>query len=145
MNDEAQTLELGNILGKNLRGGEVIELIGDLGGGKTTLTRGIVAGTGSKDHVNSPTFTISNIYHAQKYSIYHFDFYRIGEAGLIEHELEEVLSNHKAVILIEWSDVVKHVLPENHVTIHCVITHDEGREFTIHYPKKFAYLMKGIQ
>ena len=73
--DQAATTAYGLFLGANLRGGEVVELISDLGGGKTTLTQAIVAGAGSKDVVSSPTFTIGKQYTAGKLRIYHFDFF----------------------------------------------------------------------
>lgn len=116
----------------------------DLGGGKTTLTRGLVKGSGSEDHVSSPTFTISNIYKTKNLTIHHFDFYRLHEAGLIEHELQEVLEDKKTVVVIEWSDVVKHTLPKERVTIHIKTTSEEGREFTINYPTSLSYLVEDL-
>lgn len=115
----------------------------DLGGGKTTLTRGIAKGAGSEDHVSSPTFTISNIYKTKNYPIYHFDFYRLHEAGLIEHELQDALDD-KAVVIVEWSDVVKHVLPEGRVTINIKSSGDESRTFEISYPESLSYVVEAL-
>lgn len=137
-----ETDDLGRKLGKALRGGEVIELISDLGGGKTTFTRGLVAGAGSKDHVSSPTFTISNVYASPQFTITHFDFYRLGEAGLIEHELEDVLGEPDQVIIVEWSDVVAHVLPKNRLTVHITSGGDDDRDFNLDYPEKLQYLVE---
>lgn len=138
------TEQLGQQIGKKLRGGEVIELISDLGGGKTTLTRGIVAGADSDDHVSSPTFTISNIYKAPGLTIHHFDFYRLGEAGLMEHELEDIIGQPNEAVIVEWSDVVAHVLPEDRITITLTSNGEEGRELTIRYPENLAYLVEGL-
>lgn len=134
------TEKLGERLGQNLKGGEVIELISDLGGGKTTLTRGIARGAKSKDTVASPTFTISKVYNTPKFNIHHFDFYRLQEAGLLEHELHDVLEDPTAVVIIEWGDVVQHVLPPNKLTITINKQTDGSREFKCHASKDLEYL-----
>jgi tRNA threonylcarbamoyladenosine biosynthesis protein TsaE len=139
-----ETENFGKKLGKALKGGEVIELASDLGGGKTTLTRGIASGAGSSDHVSSPTFTISNLYEAGELTIHHFDFYRLQEAGLMEYELEDVLGHDDEVVIVEWSDVVAHVLPEDRVTIHIVSNGDDARVLTIDYPESWAYLLEEL-
>lgn len=139
--DSDATEKFGERLGQNLEGGEVIELISDLGGGKTTLTRGIARGAGSKDAVGSPTFTLSKVYKAPKFQIHHFDFYRLKEAGLMEHELRDVLEDPKAVVIIEWGDVVRHTLPEQHMTISMHKIADDGREIVCSYPEELAYLV----
>ncbi len=136
-----ETEKLGKKLGKALGGGEVIELISDLGGGKTTFTRGVAAGAGSQDLVSSPTFTISNQYQASKLRLHHFDFYRLHEAGLIEHELAEVLDDPGAVVIVEWSDVVTHVLPKKRLTIKLESNDQDGRKLTFKYPKNLKYLV----
>lgn len=133
--------KIGQQLGRKLVGGEVIELISDLGGGKTTFVRGVVHGAGSNDHVSSPTFTISNIYKTKNVTINHFDFYRLSEPGLIEYDLEDVLADAKNVVIVEWSDVIKHVLPEERLTIHIKSSGENEREFTFTYPESLHYLV----
>ncbi len=113
-----------------------------MGGGKTTLTRGIARGAGSSDVVGSPTFMLSKIYKAVKCDIYHFDFYRLTKAGLLEHELQFVLENPKAVVIVEWGEVVQHVLPDNRLVIHIKKTSDEGRELVCTFPKELEYLVE---
>lgn len=135
------TEKLGFQLGRALKGGEVIELVSDLGGGKTTFTRGLAEGSGSSDHVSSPTFTISNVYEAGGLTIHHFDFYRLAEAGLMEHELEDVLRQKDQVVVVEWSDVVAHVLPKDRLTIHFASNGEDKRTCTFEYPKKLEYLV----
>lgn len=131
-------------IGGALRGGEVIELISDLGGGKTTFTRGLARGAGSDDVVSSPTFTISKAYDTQVFTIYHFDFYRLPEAGLIAHELEDLLGDPNAVVVVEWGGVVGHVLPEDRVTIRLTKTGDDTRQMAVSCPGNLDYLMQGI-
>lgn len=135
------TIRFAQTIGQGLKGGEVIELVSDLGGGKTTFVRGLASGAGCSDHVSSPTFTISNIYEGQKNTIHHFDFYRLHEVGLIEHELHDVMNDQHAVLVVEWSDVVQHVLPKNRLTIHISATAEETRQFELTYPHELEYLV----
>lgn len=139
-----QTEEFARQLGHNLRGGEVIELVSDLGGGKTTLTRGLVAGAGSKDVVASPTFTVSKVYKTDSLEIHHFDFYRLADAGLIAHELQDLLGDPDIVIVVEWGGVVAHVLPENKITIRISRSGEDSRDISIDYPDTLSYLLEGI-
>lgn len=143
-NGAEETEKLGFHLGKALRGGEVIELVSDLGGGKTTFTRGLALGAGSQDHVSSPTFTISNVYTGKELTLHHFDFYRLHEAGLIEHELEDVLEEPNQVVIVEWSDVVAHVLPKDRLTVQIASNGEDQRSFTLEYPEKLEYLVEKL-
>lgn len=93
-------------------GGEIIELTSDLGGGKTTLTRGIARGAGFDGLISSPTFTISNTYQAKVCIIHHYDFYRIGELGLMSEELSEALADNDVVSIIEWAGKAHDMLPK---------------------------------
>jgi tRNA threonylcarbamoyladenosine biosynthesis protein TsaE len=129
-------------IGQKLRGGEVIELVSDLGGGKTTFVRGLARGAGSSDHVASPTFTISREYQAGKLTFYHFDFYRLNEPGVMASELQELIGDPQAVIIVEWSDIVQHVLPPQHLKIEFTQTGEIARQLAFSYPKKLAYLIK---
>lgn len=141
----ADTESLGRALGRRLRGGEVIELASDLGGGKTTLVRGLAAGAGSKDRVASPTFTISKQYQAGKLLIEHFDFYRLPEAGLIEHELADWLSRSDCVVVVEWADVVSRVLPADHLRIELRLAsgdRPDERQITLTAPPALGYLLE---
>ncbi len=128
-------------MAKTIRGGEVIELVSDLGGGKTTLTRGLAAGAGSTDVVASPTFTVSKVYKTAKFEIHHFDFYRLAEAGLIEHELQDLLGDPNVVIVVEWGGVVQHVLPEEKLTINITKSGETARDLNLVYPDSLDYLV----
>jgi tRNA threonylcarbamoyladenosine biosynthesis protein TsaE len=113
----AETERLGRLLGQNLKGGEVIELRADLGGGKTTFVRGLAAGAGSKSTVTSPTFTLSKVYPAKNFDIHHFDFYRLDDPGILRDQLAESVNEKSTVTVIEWADIVKDVLPKDHISI----------------------------
>ena len=144
---EDETLKLASSIGENLRGGECIEFVSDLGGGKTAFVRGIVSGAGSRDLVGSPTFTISKRYKNDKLSFYHYDFYRLAEPGLVAEELAESLEDSKVVTLIEWAKSVDHVLPESRLVIHIEKTADnpEGRRYIITYPEELDYLLSEVK
>lgn len=139
-----QTEALAEQLALNLRGGEVIELVSDLGGGKTTFTRGLARGLKSETVVSSPTFKISNVYKSPTLTINHFDFYRLPEAGLIANELDEVLDDPQAVTVVEWADVVQNVLPPERLTVEIKARNENERELTFTYPEKLAYLFQNI-
>lgn len=139
------TEKLAEKLGKALKGGEVIELVSDLGGGKTTFTRGLVRGLGSEDKVASPTFTISKVYDAGGKQVHHFDFYRLHEPGIIADELAEVAGDPMTIVVVEWADVVKHVLPENHLTVHISQNPDGSRTLEFSAPASLEYLLEGAK
>lgn len=128
-----------------LKGGEVIELISDLGGGKTTFVRGLARGIGSPDRVASPTFTISKVYKGTDMEIHHFDYYRLANAGLMEHELQELIGEKDVVIVIEWGDVVAHVLPAERLAVRLTRIGDESRELELEFPDSLRYLTEDLQ
>ena len=111
-------MALGKALGATLRGNEVIELIGDLGTGKTLLVRGIAEGIQSNDIVQSPSFTISRVYKGTDMEIQHYDFYRLGDnPGILKAELAESLSDPRVAVITEWANSVEDLLPEDRLVI----------------------------
>lgn len=132
------TEEFGRRLGARLQGGEVIELVGDVGAGKTTLVRGLVAGLGSGDHVSSPTFTVCNTYNG-KFIIHHCDFYRLHDDALIKKELAELISED-SIVLLEWADEVVRVLPKDHIRVAITTNGEDGRTFAISLPERYNYI-----
>ncbi|MNH58565.1 tRNA threonylcarbamoyladenosine biosynthesis protein TsaE [compost metagenome] len=115
---ETEMKQFGARLGALLRGGETIELVGDVGAGKTTLTKGIALGMKIDEDVQSPSFTISRVYEAaQGLELAHYDFYRLHDAGIMANELHETLHNPKSVTIIEWADIIKGILPKDHLRI----------------------------
>ena len=146
--DSKDTEKLGELLGKHLKGGDVIELIADLGGGKTTLICGLAKGLGSKDIVSSPTFTLSNIYKCKDgLEIHHLDFYRLSEPGVVADQLSESLENPKVVTVIEWSQIVKDVLPLDRITIELSPTPDNAdeRQIDFSYPESKLMTIKKLE
>ena len=143
----AETIEIGREIGSSLKGGEVIELISDLGGGKTTLTKGIAEGAGSKDMVASPSFTISYLYSAPKFNIHHFDFYRLEDSGVVGLSLAEAISEKNDVIVIEWGDIVADILPESRITIKLSSdAKDENKRIIeVDLPDQLNYLLEDLK
>ena len=139
------TEQIGKKIGANLKGGEVIVLASDLGGGKTTLTRGIVTGTGSNDAVASPTFTVSRVYNAPSFTVHHFDFYRLQDPGIIAHELQEVMQDTKTVVIVEWADIVENVLPADYMKITIEQTGDDTRLLQVTVPDLATYVLKDVE
>ncbi len=120
-------------------------MVSDLGGGKTTFVRGLAKGAGSADKVASPTFTINKVYDTSKFEIQHFDFYRLHEPGIIADELAEVTGDPKTVVVVEWADVVQHVLPAKRLTITLQLTPEGTRDMIFKGPESLKYLVEGIQ
>ena len=128
----AKMEQFGRQLGAELKGGEIIELVGDIGAGKTTLTRGLAQGLGIKDNITSPSFTINCNYQGRSgLTLHHYDFYRLSDAGIIADELAETIRDHHAITVIEWGDSIKSVLPAEHITIKISHRADRGREVEI--------------
>lgn len=114
---EAEMMEYGKKLGQTLEAPVVLELLGDVGAGKTTLTRGIAAGLGVQEPVTSPSFTISKEYQGEKYRLVHYDFYRLGDPGIMSEDLLDAISDNSAVTIVEWGESIRNILPENRIKI----------------------------
>lgn len=95
-----------------------MQLVSDLGGGKTTLTKGIASGLGYSGEVSSPTFTILGQYKTESDRvIYHYDFYRLSDPGIVKQELAETIADNSAINIIEWADIVSDILPKDTIMI----------------------------
>jgi tRNA threonylcarbamoyladenosine biosynthesis protein TsaE len=141
-----ETQNLAKHIGAVLHGGEVFELVSDVGGGKTAFVKGLARGLGVDETVQSPTFTISRIYHARNgLELHHFDFYRLPEAGIVAAELAESLAQPNAIVAIEWGEVVHNVLPAARATISITSPDDTTRRFSIELPKQYDYLLPVLQ
>lgn len=111
------TYELGKRIGETAEAGRVITLIGDLGVGKTVFTQGLAAGLGITEPVNSPTFTIVQIYEGGRLPFYHFDVYRIGDVSEMDEIGYEDCFYGEGVCLIEWADLISEILPEKYTRV----------------------------
>lgn len=115
---EAETRAFGELIGSRLKGGELIVLVGDVGAGKTTFTKGLAKGLLIDEDIQSPSFTISRNYEARDGIVLaHYDFYRLNDAGIMANELHESIHDPTMVTIIEWADIVEGVLPEDRMTI----------------------------
>lgn len=124
--NEKDTKEFGIKLAKNLKPGDVIALAGDLGTGKTTLTKYIAEGLGIKEPITSPTFTIVQEYHEGRLPLYHFDVYRICDVEeMYELGYEEYFFG-KGVSIVEWADIIEEIIPDNAKIIFISYTQNEG-------------------
>lgn len=111
-NNAQETFELGKKLGEAARPGDVICLDGDLGTGKTVFTQGFASGLGITEPVNSPTFTIVQVYEEGRIPLYHFDVYRIGDIEEMDEIGYEDYFYGQGVCLIEWSSLIAELIPE---------------------------------
>ena len=112
-----ETFALGQKIGRAATPGQVYTLTGDLGVGKTVFTQGVASGLGITEPVNSPTFTIVQVYEEGRLPFYHFDVYRIGDI----EEMEEIGYDDyffgEGICLIEWAELIEEILPENRISI----------------------------
>lgn len=133
-------------LGSLFLGGECLELVGDVGAGKTTLTKGIGQGLAIDDDIQSPSFTISRIYQARDgLSLHHYDFYRLSEPGVMSYELAESLADLTAITVIEWAETVADILPAQHIRIELSYQADnEERICRLTIPDAYNYLRKAL-
>lgn len=115
---EKETQWLGFCLGRRLRAGDVVLLTGEMGAGKSVLTRAAARGLGVEGPVPSPTFTILNIHEGREIKLYHFDLYRLeGEDALYEMGLEEYIPAQDGATLIEWPQMAQEAMPQDHLAI----------------------------
>ena len=130
IHSEQEMLNFGRDFVHNLKPGQnLIELIGDVGAGKTTFTRGLAEGLDIKEPITSPSFTISKTYALPSGgNLIHYDFYRLSDPGLMLDDLTENLSDPENIIIVEWADTVKNFLPENRLKIEIKYLEDGGRE-----------------
>jgi tRNA threonylcarbamoyladenosine biosynthesis protein TsaE len=142
-NSPEETEGIARKIAQQAKGGEIIELSSDLGGGKTTFTRGLLAGLGSNEAVASPTFTISREYAKGRLHVYHFDFYRLAEPGIVADELAEVVGDPEGIVVVEWAEIIQHVLPDDRLRIEIQATGEASRRLTITYPDVLRYLVEG--
>ncbi len=128
---ESEMLVFAENFAKNLKLPAVIELVGDVGVGKTTFTRGLARGLGVKTPVTSPSFTISKRYAFPSGNLIHYDFYRLDDPGLMAEDLSDSLSEPNSVVVIEWGNSVSDLLPSNHYRITINLTDDGQREIVL--------------
>ena len=120
-----ETFAFAKKLADEAKPGTVITLNGDLGAGKTVFAQGFASGLGIEDYVNSPTFTILQVYEGGRLPLYHFDVYRIADPDEMDEIGFDEYVYGEGVSLIEWAELIRDILPENRTDI--VITRDISR------------------
>ncbi len=125
---ESELIEIGEQIGAKLIPPVVLELVGDVGAGKTTLTKGIARGLKLDDEITSPSFTISKRYQGDNLTLVHYDFYRLEDPGLMCEDLEESLNDENTITIIEWGNSIENLLPESHPKITIKLQDDGTRE-----------------
>ncbi len=124
--NEQEARGLGLELGSKVKAGTVIALTGDLGTGKTTLTKAIAEGLKIKDIITSPTFNIVKEYDSGRLPLYHFDVYRIGDPDeMYELGYEEYFYG-EGVSVVEWADIIQELIPEDAIRIDIEYGQEEG-------------------
>ena len=122
-----ETFALGEKLGREAKPGQIYTLNGDLGTGKTVFTQGFASGLGITEPVNSPTFTILQVYEEGRMPFYHFDVYRIGDIEEMDEIGYEDYFYGEGVCLVEWANLIEELMPEQ--TIWLTIEKDLEKGF----------------
>ncbi len=139
-----ETQGLGEVLGHLLRAGDVLVLTGDLGAGKTQLTKGVARGMGIEDDVTSPTFTIEMVYEGKELPLYHFDLYRLDDADELEDTgLFDVLGGD-GPCLIEWGEQFEGELGDERLDVTIERLDDEVAE-GVEPPRRITFTPHGTR
>lgn len=117
---------------KSQESAQILELVGDVGTGKTTFTRGLAQGLGLKSPVTSPSFTISRTYALPDgRSLVHYDFYRLPDPGLMADDLAETLNSPQNIVVIEWGGSVRDLLPASRFRLEFRYNDDDSHSVEI--------------
>ncbi|MDD6734672.1 MAG: tRNA (adenosine(37)-N6)-threonylcarbamoyltransferase complex ATPase subunit type 1 TsaE [Lachnospiraceae bacterium] len=125
----AETKRAGYEIGCRVKPGSIYALYGDLGVGKTVFTKGLAEGLGIKEDVNSPTFTILQIYEDGRIPLYHFDVYRIGDPEEMEEIGYEDYFFGQGVCLVEWANLIDELMPKETVSIRIEKNPEKGFDY----------------
>ena len=121
-----ETEELGKAIAQKIKKRDIICLTGDLGAGKTTLTKYILMNLGVNEYITSPTYTIVNEYHTP-IKVFHFDVYRINDLEeMFEIGFDDYLSQD-AIIIIEWANLIKDIIPKDAIWIDIKYNYEKGQ------------------
>ena len=127
--NEEELISIGQKLGRLLNSGDIIVLSGDLGAGKTTLTKGIAKGLGITDYITSPTFTIVNEYDSGRLKLNHFDVYRVSDPDEIYAIGFDDYIFSDAVSIIEWANYIEEILPKDFLHIYIEKDLEKGEDY----------------
>ncbi|MCR5703117.1 MAG: tRNA (adenosine(37)-N6)-threonylcarbamoyltransferase complex ATPase subunit type 1 TsaE [Eubacterium sp.] len=128
-NNEKETFQIGKELGEKAQPGQIFCLNGDLGVGKTVFTKGFAKGLEIEEEVNSPTFTIVQVYDEGRMPLYHFDVYRIGDPEeMYEIGFEDYFYG-QGVCLVEWSQLIEELIPKDAIQVVIEKNLDKGLDY----------------
>lgn len=144
-NSSEQTQKLGEILAKELKGGEIICLSGELGSGKTTFAQGVLKGLEAKGPYTSPTFVVmkeyklktqnakrkTKIQNSKLEKVYHIDAYRVNAQDVLDLGWEEIISGKNNIVIVEWAERIKSIIPENAIWLGFEHLKDDERKVSI--------------
>lgn len=125
----SKTLELGRKLGTLANSGDIICLTGDLGTGKTHISKGFAEGLNITEHITSPTFNIVNEYHSGRLTLYHFDVYRVNDPDEIYAIGFDEYIFGDGVSLIEWANYIEELIPEEYLHINIKKMPELGEDY----------------
>ena len=144
VNSVDKTFEIGEKIGSLAKSGDIFCLTGDLGTGKTHITKGIAKGLGVKENITSPTFNIVNEYHDGRLTLYHFDVYRVNDPDEIYAIGFDEYIFSDGVSIIEWANYIESLIPDEYVHISISKLPELGENFRkikiTCYGKKYDYL-----
>lgn len=126
-----ETFEIGKRIGSEAKPGSVYTLVGDLGVGKTVFTQGVAEGLGIEEPVNSPTFTIVQVYDDGRLPFYHFDVYRIGDESEMDEIGYEEYFYGDGVSFVEWANLVPGIIPKKHTEIKIEKNLEKGFDYRV--------------
>jgi len=139
-----QTRKMGEILAKELKGGEIICLSGELGSGKTTFAQGVLKGLGAKKPYTSPTFVVMKEYHTtcntkhvtqnkikSVRDVYHIDAYRVGAKDILDLGWEEIIACANNIVIVEWAERIKAIIPKKAIWLTFEHLKDDGRKIIL--------------
>ncbi|MCX6766609.1 MAG: tRNA (adenosine(37)-N6)-threonylcarbamoyltransferase complex ATPase subunit type 1 TsaE [Candidatus Moranbacteria bacterium] len=150
-NSSKQTQKMGEILAKELKGGEIICLTGELGSGKTTFAQGVLKGLGARKPYTSPTFVVMKHYKIFNKvrpfpssseavripqgqtlkNVYHIDAYRVGSKDILDLGLEEIITGKNNIVIVEWAERIKSIIPKNAIWLGFEHLKDDERKISI--------------
>ncbi len=126
-----ETLALATRFARTLRGGEIIFLRGPIGAGKTVFVKGIASALGLKSSPTSASFSLMKKYHNKSHRLFHIGLFRMCEGEVFNLGFEEMLEDEQAIILAEWPDPIKHLLPQDRLEMDFVLQQGDGREINL--------------
>ena len=126
-----ETKALAARFARALRGGEIVFLRGPIGAGKTVFVKGIAQALGLKSSPTSASFSLMKEYKNKKFRLFHIDLFRLEENEVFNLGFEEMLEDEKAIILAEWPDPIRHLLPQDRLEMDFILKEGDERDIQV--------------